>query len=467
MAIRARLGFLITSLALSATLAGCSGLAASVAGPRATMTATLEPSGGAPTATPWPQGPGAWQPLTDCKSAPATYQTIYQAGLGSKPEQGSATHVTFQRSDDCGATWTNLTPPTLSGVVYNANVQALSVFANPLNPHVAYLTIQTDRIISSPPCISSVPSPAATPTPASGGIGSAQSSFICQWQFITQDSGKTWKPLKLPKQGVLGELSPELNASLSLIGNLRPQGSRLYGVITNAALDAGAIVPPGRLVASDDGGLTWKLVDAGIAAQKLGVWDFAPTPSGKTIYAVAEPWYDPARKPPSYAATLSIWRSPDGGATWQRIGSTPGATSGKLVEGMVAGSPSGASHTLYLMTGDQNGRAILGSVDDGAIWQGDSQLAYLDHPGATVGLPTLVGTLPDGSVVAINPYGGSPVLAWRPNAAPRAIAASVPLSSYGNPVFQKRSDGVYMWLMGQQGGQSGLLIRYTKLLGVS
>jgi hypothetical protein len=383
-----------------------------------------------------------------------SYHTIYSAGLDN-PEQGSGTKVTFQRSDDCGATWSGMALPKLAGVVYTSNVQILSVFANPINPKVAFLTIQTNIIIGAPAC----------QKPANSADVALESALICQLQFVTKDGGVTWQPLNLPAPGVLGEISPELNASLGLLGNVRAQGNRLYGVVTDTTLGVSGIVPPGRLVASDDSGLTWNLADGALSSQGLAVWDFAPTPSGSTVYVTAEPINDPARQPPGYGATLSIWRSADGGVTWARAGEAPGSTSGRLVEGMIAALSSSGRHAVYLMTGDKAGRAILGSADDGVTWQGDSNLSFPDRPGEMLGLPTFVGTLPDGSAVVVNPYGGAPIMAWSPGgAAPRAIAEGTALFPYWSPVFQQRAGDVYMWLMGQQGGGTDLLIRYTKLL---
>jgi hypothetical protein len=390
---------------------------------------------------------------------PASYQTSYGAGV-DPPEQGAATTVSFVRADNCGATLKNLTLPKLTGVVYNTNVQLLSIFASPINTQIAFLTIQTNAIAGSPAC--STPVTSAT-TMLHGGIDAAPlSSYICQLQFVTSDGGVTWQPLNLPVPGVLGGISPELNNSLNLMGQVRAQGSRLYGVVTNTVLGSSGAIPPGRLVASDDGGLTWSVADSALAAQGLAIWDFAPTPSGSTVYVTAEPINDPARQPPSYSATLSIWSSPDGGATWKRESEAPGSTSGILVEGMVAGVTHNGQRAVYLMTGKKNETTILGSMNDGATWQGDGHLSYILNPNSFTGFPTIVGVIPDGSVV-VNPTGGAPIMAWTPGSSPRAVAEATSLFPYQNPVFQQRGGAVYMWLQGEQGGP-GLQIRSTQLL---
>ncbi|HEX9037760.1 MAG TPA: hypothetical protein VF808_12315 [Ktedonobacterales bacterium] len=443
------------------TLVACAGRGNSPSGastmPAATLTSTAVPTP-ATTSTPWPAGPGNWQALTKCASAPPNFRTLYSAGLDT-PEQGSATQVTFQRSDTCGASWVKLTPPMISGVVYNTNVQYLAIFPSPINPQVAFLTIQTSLTVGVPAC-----STPAGATAAHGGVNAAPAaSYICQLQYVTKDSGVTWQALSLPVKGGLGGVSPELNVSLDLLGQVRAQGARIYGVVTNAVLGASGIVPPGRLVASDDGGLTWVLADGGLADQGLAIWDFAPTPSGTTVYVTAEPVNDPARVPPGYGATLSIWVSPDGGLTWRHSSSAPGASSGKLVEGMLAGVSPAGKRAVYLLTGDKSERSVLGSIDDGVTWQGDPSFSFPTVSGGMMGFPTFIATLPDTSVIVVNPYGGAPIVAWTPDGgAPHAIAEATALFPYEYPTVQLRSDGVYLWLMGEQGGP-GLLMRYTKL----
>ncbi len=452
-----RIRALTPIIALTLALAGCA--AQSSPAPKGvSATATPAPAGPA-TATPWSAGPGAWQPATNCQSMPASYQTSYGAGV-NPPEQGSATTVSFVRTDNCGATVKSLTLPRLTGVVYNTNVSQLSIFASPINTQVAFLTIQTNLIIGSPACST----PAGATAMLHGGIDATPaSSYVCQLQLVTSDGGVTWRPLSLPVPGVLGEISPERNDSLELMGQVRAQGSRLYGVVTNVGLGSSAPVPPGRLVASDDGGVTWKLADTALAAQGLGIWDFAPTPSGSTVYVTVEPVNDPAQQPPTYGATLSVWSSPDGGVTWKRESDAPGATSGVLVSGMVAGMEANGQRSVYLMISQKNTISIVGSLNDGATWQGDGSLSYTTPGGGMMGHSTFVGTLPDGSVVVINPYGGAPIMAWTPGSPPRAVAAPTSLFPYWDPVFQRQGGAVYMWLEGEQGGP-GLQIRYTQLL---
>lgn len=436
---------------LAAMLAGCSGESRSTgtkSTPSVSQTAAPTESIGSTagsTATPWPAGPGAWQTVSDCASEPASYRTVYSASLGASG-QGPAL---LQRSDDCGATWTTLTPPALAGFDYSSEISVFSVFASPLNTQVAFLTMETYQQAACG-------IPIGAGDILHGGIDALPAlSSSCQRQFVTSDGGATWRALALPAPGVLGATSPEMNAELGLLGSLRAQGARLYGVVTNVELGASGVTPAWP-VASDDGGLTWRLADAPLAAQGWAVWDFAPTPSGSTIYVTAEPVNDPARQPPTYGATLSIWASQDGGGSWTRESSAPGSASGRLVSGMAAGITPSGQRMLYLMTAGQTKQdtamAVLGSVDDGAIWQGDQRLTFLPPADPMLGYPNLVGVLPDGEVVAINPYDGAPVMAWAPGEAPRAVAAPIALFPYENPVYVMNGATVTMWLQGEQGG---------------
>jgi hypothetical protein len=407
-----------------------------VAAPTATATT-------APTAT--PSGPGVWTTLSGCANVPDGDRILYNAGVAQ--QKSGPTIVTLQRSDDCGATWTDLKPPQVTGVTYTTNVNLMTIFASPLNPDTAYLTLQ-------------VSGAQACPSTTSASL-TALSSAICQPQFVTTDGGATWQQLNLPVKGVLGVISAPSYTSLMLEGMLRSQGSLLYGVVTNSGIGYSGVTPPGRLVVSTDGGVHWSSADSALAAQGYGIWDFAVTPTGSAIYVTAEPFNDPPRQPPTYTPTLSIWSSLDGGQTWAEGGPAPGSGSaqGGMVMFMSAGM-SGNQPIAYIVAEDQGQARMLASVNGGHTWQEDTQLHYADTGGDIF---ELLGTLPDGSVVIEQPAGGGPTLAWKPGSAQRAIAQNARLMSYFAPIFQQRTDGLYLWLTGYEGTSSALSVTYTQL----
>lgn len=243
---------------------------------------------------------------------------------------------------------------------------------------------------------------------------------------------------------------------------LRAQGSRLYGRATDTILGMSGVIPPGHLVASDDGGVTWHIADGALAAQGLGIWAVVPVPTGSTVYVTAEPVNDPAREPPQYGATLTVWSSPDGGVTWKQEKDPLGETTQTTIVSMGAGITGNGQRALYVMLGSKSGITILGSLDDGATWRSDGHLTT--SSGGSLWDPNIVGCLPDGSVVLVN--GGSyPVLAWFPGSAPRAIAQNPKLDSYFNPTFQQRPDGLYLWLSGSASNSvsTGFTTEYTQL----
>ncbi len=435
----------VIGLALTLALAGCGGQTQKAAATAAMATvATLS-------ATATPSGPGVWTALTGCSGVPNAIRVRYNASV--QEQKGGPSIVTLQRSDDCGATWSDLTPPAIPGVTYTSNVSYMSIFTSPLNPNTAYLTLQMLQFSGAQTC----------PSTSSAAIAS-RSSTICQPQFVTTDGGVTWQALRLPVPGILGVLSATSPITdLRIEGMLRAQGSLLYGVVTDWSIGANSATPPGRLVVSSDGGVHWSSADSALAAQGYRVWDFAVTPTGQAIYVTAEPSNDSPRQPPTYIPTLSIWSSLDGGQTWTKSGPTPGSGTesgeGGKVMFMSAGM-SGGQSIVYIVATDQGQARMLASVDGGHTWQEDTQLNYADTGGEIFGL---LGTLSDGSVVIEQPAGGGPTLAWKPGSAQRSIAQNAKLMSYFAPIFQQRADGLYLWLTGYEGTSEQLSVAYTKL----
>jgi hypothetical protein len=419
--------------------------------PTTTQTATVAPTATI-TPTTAPSGPGYWTTLAGCSNVPADVRVQYGAGV-QQQKGGAPTIVTLQRSDDCGATWTNLTPPAITGVSYTTNVNLMTIFASPVNSNTAYLTLQVN---SSQVC---------STTTTTAGARAAMSSMPCQMQFVTMDGGARWQRLQLPVPGLLGIFSNTTPQAESI---LRAQGSRLYGLVTDTVIGANSATPPGRLVASADGGVTWQVADAALAAQGLAVWDFAPTPSGSAIYVAAEPVNDPTQ-PPQYGVTLSMWSSLDAGATWTKESGPPGQSASEPVQGMTAGITPGGKRALYVLLFGANKDdtaiqvTVQASLDDGASWMSASQLTVSKALGSMQVMPGLTtATLPDGSVIILNLTPTGPVQAWFPGSAPRDIAQNPGLIPYYNPVVEQRADGVYLWMTGYRGGPNPI-VEYTQL----
>ncbi|HEX9037758.1 MAG TPA: zf-HC2 domain-containing protein [Ktedonobacterales bacterium] len=405
------------------------------------ITTTVPTATTTPAPTEAPKGPGVWTTLTGCPATtPASFRVLYNAN--TQQQKGGPTIVTFERSDDCGSTWTKLTPPPISGVDYTTNVDWMVAFSDPVNPQIAYLSVLASGATG---CATS----------AATGAQVALSSMPCLVQFVTTNSGATWAHLSLPVKGALAITSP--TNSTAIEGALRPQGSLLYGVVTNTVPGMSGLVPPGRLVVSSDG-VHWSSVDGALAGQGLGIWDFAVPPTGSTIYVTAQPFNDPNDQPPTYAPTLSMWASANGGKTWTESAHGPDGSYGQggSITGMVAGL-SGSQSILYITVGQKNQTQLLASVDGGRNWTIDTQYPI----SATF---QMLGTLPDGSVVLESTDASQPTLAWSPGAAQRQIAAGAGLQSISHPVFQQANGGEYLWLTGTVNANTGATATmYTKL----
>ena len=319
----------------------------------------------------------------------------------------------------------------------------MTIFASPLNPNTAYLTLQ---VSGAQTC----------PSTSSAAIAS-RSSTICQPQFVTTDGGATWQALRLPAPGILGVV----HSPSPLSHDVSAQGTALYGIVTDTVIGASGLTPPGRLVVSVDGGVHWSSCDASLAAQGQRIYNFAVPPSGSTIFVIAEPANDPSAQAPTYSPTLSTWMSPNGGATWIEGGSTSGSgqPGGMPITTITAGIVNGRA-VLYILDVQKGIMSLIASAD-GRTWKRDSQFPQWGVTGGEI--PALLGTLPDGSAVVEQPAGSGPTLAWQIGGSYRVVAQNASMLSFFNPVFQQRPDGVYLWLSGYGGTSNTPITKYTRL----
>ncbi|HEX9037756.1 MAG TPA: hypothetical protein VF808_12295 [Ktedonobacterales bacterium] len=207
---------------------------------------------------------------------------------------------------------------------------------------------------------------------------------------------------------------------------------------------------------SADGGVTWRLADRGLVAAGQGLWDYAATASGATVFAITEPL---STKPTNMGPTppLILWRSDDAGATWTRPGALPHAYVGKMRAAMVGGTP-----VLYLQTFDDPSHSYIQAGPWGA--SGSWLTAPASGPSGPLAqnFPVLT-TMPDGSLLIDS--GG--ILAWRWSARPggwRQIAADPRLTSSIKSAFiVTTASGQQLWLEGSTESMSDV-VEYSTLL---
>ncbi|MDE3230890.1 MAG: exo-alpha-sialidase [Chloroflexota bacterium] len=340
--------------------------------------------------------------------APASLRTQYQAIAGQAAT--GAPFLILRRTDDFALHWTDLTPPAI------ADAAPPSTFVNaigqesPLNPRVFILTLDTQG--------------------GSCAGQTAEAGAQCRYQYVTTDGGATWRPLTLPVPGVLG--------ILSAIPSIRPptqaQGGRLYSTVTDmSASGADGVVPPGRIVASVDGGATWRLADGDIAAHGLRVYGYAAAPSGLTIFAVTGT---------ATTGPTGIWRSDNAGANWARVASLPGVAALDL---MATVEHSTGKALLYLEADDQaNHTHLYASRTGGAPWLANVDLTALN---SATGAPSFLAPLPDGSAL----MGDMNTLkVWNTAmSAPRDVAPAFgPIGASGLTLQPLASEHYHVWLTG-------------------
>ncbi|HEX9037761.1 MAG TPA: hypothetical protein VF808_12320 [Ktedonobacterales bacterium] len=421
-----RAGAVASVIALALTLASCGGSSSPKTG-----AATPPP---APTATRTPTPPGVWASLSGCgPDVPDAVRIKYQ---------GAPNTDTVQRSDDCGATWNTVANPQIPGSPTPNSIIYWSVSAAPIYSDTAFITVLV------------------------AGDQQLCSTSLCQVQYVTTDGGKTWAPLKLPVPGYLDSLGHEEPPLLTT-------GTRLYGLVTEALITVGpgaaskqASAPPvTRLVVSEDRGAHWALCDGLIAAQGLQVAMYAAPSLGSDIYVVAKPRNDASANPP-----LSLWVTHEAGQTWSSAGPTPGSGSaptregaaGGVVSAMFAGEDgSGGASIVYLDVVVDGRERAMASADAGQTWQGNASLVFsADSNGYS---PTMVGTLPDSSLLIVYPNGDGATSAWKPGSAPRIVAQNPGFRDFHDPLVVEASNGVYLWLSGDFGAAATPGVQYTLL----
>ncbi|HEU5440063.1 MAG TPA: sialidase family protein [Ktedonobacterales bacterium] len=354
------------------------------------------PTATVPTATSIVQPSGAWKTMGTLRTsqqtvfAPSDPRVAYQVAL---PTPGSDA-LMLARTDDAGAHYHILPYP--SGLLMDAHLIEVGALVSPRDPRTVYLYA------------------------ARQGAGC---SGTCFDQWLSTDGGATWRALSLPVPGVLGVIEAG-------------SGSTLYALVAQSLVGSGAPPPANRMVASTDGGRSWRLADGDLAAHGLGVSDFAASPTGTSVYIISEP-ANIASQPPSFVPQYQLWRRDDGGASWTLVGDVPGNVSSGL---RLAGQ------TLYLFA-PQRGQSLAASLpqastDGGRHWSAAPTAGLASDAQLPDGLGAPTATLGDGSLLLVLRSGlDRDVYAWQPGATAWRQVAPPLTAVHVDAIFSTESTG--------------------------
>lgn len=367
---------------------------------RSGATTLTTPTTPAPTATAAPIAEeAAHQPPSEA------WVTVNQARLVPAPSNGNIVYETqgagARVSTDGGATWRALTLPTLS-LTHVASRQ-VSLTVGDTDPRLVLLFMQLS-LDSANPADCPAGSTNSDQIALHGGI--LASGFVtCNAYYVSHDGGGSWTPshtfYTASSQPIVWQV-----------------GGALYGLRNDVNRQPDATFPLAgvRLMASRDGGVSWSAADATLKQQAAYLCSVLPAPAEDALYAVT---FD---SPCFIGATGAhiIWRSVDGGATWNRLSSVR-----TNYAALVGVSPSASHrHWLYLLTGGGAAVAqrLLVSDDGGGAWTAIPAAPHTTDVGMAI--QPVTGALADGSlVVAVTAQTGSAsglapekaiFYAWRP-----------------------------------------------------
>ncbi|HET9111665.1 MAG TPA: sialidase family protein [Ktedonobacterales bacterium] len=354
-------------------------------------------SGATPTPLPpTPSGPTSQQPGQFKQPdqlpvvAPGDHQVVYKIANGA-----------LLRSSDGGKTWASEALPKTD----LTSVASMSLAVSPLDASHIFVTMGGQN--NNQPCM---PPNSPYPTIAMHGGVLASGYVPCAEQYVSIDGGHTWTKPTLPAKGVLGGLNmmrtvqgPYGDQSYAI----QAQGSRLYAALAFDDMSGSLIDSPAvRLIASDDGGQTWRFVDAGLATTNRYICDFGAAPTSSVVYAVTG---DGACNNES-VPTLSLWRSGNGGQSWTHVRTLPIPTENpgftnppKAAESGLVVGPNGELY-MYLPTVEAQSHSISTQTSPSDVMVSlDGGATFTSAP--TTGLPGkpwITGPfaiLADGSVI--------------------------------------------------------------------
>lgn len=410
-------------------------LAVRQAGPHPTATATAPV---APTATGFP---GTWSNALSLQGtpafAPSDPRVIYEVQLQTPGKPGSSTtSVTLRRSDDAGTTWQTLALPT--GLVADNNLLDLRLVVSPVDSQVAFLYSARSAASCAPQGDRGIPTQPLEPRMPRGSGG------VCLAQYRSADGGATWTTLALPVPGVIAQVVYDANGTL-------------YALVAQPLYGSGN-APPDRLIASNDGGLTWHVADVSLWAQQLGIAGVAASRSGMTVWAFTNPVA--LSQNPQAAPRYQLWRSDDGGTTWRLAlsGTLPYPYSATLIAG------AGALYQIAPFSPTLADQLPAVSTDGGATWTkpptaglpADVSARVLASVDPVVSGPAIIVPISDG--------GGIAFYAWQPGAAAWAQAApTLVVGQFKGLVAVSAGGKTTLWALFAKVGVDGLALAWLAL----
>ncbi|HEU5343714.1 MAG TPA: sialidase family protein [Ktedonobacterales bacterium] len=376
----------------------------------------------APTATATAAPPTARLAEEPSQQPPnGTWGTVAHASLIPAPSDGSVVYradgAVASVSRDGGATWRTLTLPSftqktvLSDTVYlrvsetDARVVLLSML----------LTVDSYDPAACPP--GSRPPAPNTGIGMHGGVLASGAAY-CYANFASHDGGASWSAMRLP-----GDVDIPPNAlDMAHIWQL---GQSLYGVNIPAIFPS---VLGSSVLVSHDLGVTWAYDNTNSPEASAHLCSFLPSAPNSALYALTTA----ATQGCNSLSHSILWRSDDGGATWNQVAALDFSAFTELV----AATPTTSGHGLWLYAFQQGAAgsgAALMSADGGVTWL---QTPSLPPAGASAYPVAIRSALADGSmVVAVIGWRGSSISApparatfygWRPgDAAWRPLATTL------------------------------------------
>ena len=284
---------------------------------------------------------------------PQNPDIVFVAALGHtfapNPERG------IFKTTDGGKTWRK--------VLYkDDSTGAVDVAFAPDNPNIGFATLWYHVVKPD--------------TPYAGLLGTGGAGI-----YKTTDGGETWKP-SAPAQLA--------NAHLGRIGVVvAPGGQRVYAIVSERQ--------EGGLYRSDDGGTTWKRITDDVRIQGNGYF--------------SKVFLDPHNPNIVFIAQTSLYRSTDGGVTFESYKGAPGGDDNHALW-------IDPTNSDYMIMGSDQGATI--SMDGGKTWTSwyNQPTGQIYHVSTDNRFPYWVyGTQQDsGSVATLSrgDYGAITFLDWDP-----------------------------------------------------
>lgn len=223
--------------------------------------------------------------------APSDPRVIYEANAGRDWTASDGPRF-LRRTDDAGATWHSLPFPVPATRVHWADF-----LISPLDPHTVILQIADDTL---------------SDCPASFDVTFPGAYVICELQYFSNDGGGSWNLMQTP----LSNLQSQGGATFFTAPAIQYQAGRLYATVS--CPDSSCI----HIVVSSDGGRTWNIVDQRLHDVTSNVCYFVAAATGETIFAVTSSM-NCAYNFLQPQTVFTLWRSDDGGTTWNHVAALP------------------------------------------------------------------------------------------------------------------------------------------------